>query len=132
MAISTGDTRYEKWYQRFSSATSQSVSPAMTRLMEAPDGLMLARVRFAFTEMVRIEGETRERLCVLGLNSTLLVGQYLNFARQLWKLTSRFSGELANCQGQIILDRWVAAGLIQSVLEDIRSTVFGLRAPAGP
>lgn len=132
MATSSGEKRFEKWYLRFASPESQSVAPVMSRLMEAPDGVMVAGVRHAFSEMVRIEGETRERLCVCGLGSTLLVGMYLNFARQLWKLTERFSGELANAQCDIILSKWVASGLTQSVLEDIRDNVFGLAAPAGP
>ncbi len=60
------------------------------------------------------------------------VASYLNAGRQFWKATQTYSGETLAIKAGIILGRWAAEGLSQSVLEAIRTEVFHIPAPVGP
>jgi len=57
------------------------------------------------------------------------VPDYLNFGRQLWKACRKFSGALLSNKAAIVLGRWAAEGLTQSVLETIRNEVFHIPIP---
>ena len=129
MALKSATDRYNKWVERFQTAESQSCSPIMFRLMQTVT--MPARVQQQFASLAAMEDNVRAVLDQAGV-SIILVGQYLNFGRQVWKLKERFSGETANMECANLIALWVARGLTQSVLESIRSDVFGLQAPAGP
>jgi len=56
----------------------------------------------------------------------------LKVGREMWKLANRVSGESAAMKAAVLTGKWVARGLSLSVLETIRSDVFGVSAPAGP
>jgi hypothetical protein len=55
----------------------------------------------------------------------------INFGRQSFKLAREFSGGTLINRVNIALQRWVADGFTQAILERIRVVVFALAAP-GP
>jgi hypothetical protein len=130
--LTSGATRYEKWRLRMAldgTDTPQGSTKIMTRLMANPD--LPARVQSVFTSLYNMEDSVRQVLNTAGV-STILVAMYLNFGRQMWKLTQRFSGETAALAAQGYIALWVARGLNQTILEQIRTDVFGVAAPVGP
>lgn len=124
----TGAERYAKWEARFQ-AGSQSASEVLTRQLAGVE--LKARVLATFESLYNMEGEVRAYLDAQGV-STLLIGHYLNFGRQMWKITQRFGGETAAVEAQVVLSMWVARGLSQAVCEGIRTQVFGVNAVASP
>lgn len=125
-----GEYRYKKWALRFSPA-SQSLSPAMERLMLDPDQVMPAFTRTCFDAIYTMEGLVRGVLDLAGV-SVILYPFYLSFGRQMWKLTGRISGESAAIEAELRIVLWVARGLSRSVLEDIRTNVFQVGPPSSP
>lgn len=126
--LKSGTDRYDKWSKRFA-AESQSCSPIMNRLMQGVS--MPARVLACFEDLVAMEAQVRAVIDAQGV-SILLAGQYLNAGRQFWKIKNRYNGETASMEAAAQIGKWVARGLALSVLESIRTDVFGITAPAGP
>ena len=122
----TGESRYEKWSKRFS-ADSQSVSPSMSRLTGGT--VIPSRVANAFNDLVANDEAVRAVLDLEGI-SVLQYAFYLGFGRQMWKLTSRIAGETAAVEAANLIGLWVARGLSQTILETIRTQVFGVSAPS--
>jgi len=56
---------------------------------------------------------------------------YKAFARQVYKLSLQFYGGTLKSEVNILMQRWVAEGFTQAILERIRDVVFTLEAP-GP
>ena len=61
-----------------------------------------------------------------------LVADCLCFGREMWSKGKAYSGETYAIEAQVLLDKWVARGLTQSVLESIRTDVFNTGAPTPP
>jgi hypothetical protein len=58
---------------------------------------------------------------------------YLCFGREMWALTRKdISGESLALEGAVLIGKWVARGLTQSLLESIRTDVFNVAAPVAP
>jgi hypothetical protein len=58
---------------------------------------------------------------------------YLCFGREMWALTRRdISGESLALEAAVLIAKWVARGLTQSVLQAIRTDVFNVAAPVAP
>jgi len=58
---------------------------------------------------------------------------YLCFGREMWSLTrSDISGESLALEAATQIAKWVSRGLTQSLLQDIRTDVFNVAAPAAP
>jgi len=59
---------------------------------------------------------------------------YLDFGRELWHITheTEMSGESAAQEAAVMIAKWTARGLLQSVLETVRTQVFNIGAPVGP
>jgi hypothetical protein len=55
---------------------------------------------------------------------------YLAYGRELWSLVQReVSGTSLQLEALVLLNKWVARGKTQSVLEAIRLQVFNISAP---
>jgi hypothetical protein len=63
---------------------------------------------------------------------TILYVYYLDFGRELWKLTNRISGESAKAEATILRDKWAARGLAPEVLNKVSYDVFGVGLPEVP
>ena len=58
---------------------------------------------------------------------------YLCFGREIWALTRKdISGESMAQEAAVLIAKWVARGLMQSVLQAIRTDVFNVAAPIAP
>jgi len=75
--------------------------------------------------------EEMERLVrvVLGKNGvpTIAYPGYLNFARQIGKLTKRFQGDSFMNEAKILMDKWEARQLVRETLETILYEVFSAK-----
>jgi hypothetical protein len=98
----------------------------MARLMDT--ATMPARVAAIFDDLVLMEEGVRAILDAQSV-PTILAGQYLNYARQLWKLKGRYPGVAGTTEANTLLALWVARGLSLSTLEAVRN-YFGYGAPA--
>jgi hypothetical protein len=58
---------------------------------------------------------------------------YLCFGREMWSLTRRdISGESMAIEAATLIAKWKARGLVEALLQAIRTDVFNVAAPIGP
>ena len=93
---------------------------------------MLKRYEAAIASLCEMEVKARQTLNAAGVHTIFYVA-YLNYARQLYKLSRQqgISGESFALQAQVLLDKWASRGLDAAVLARIRTEVFDAVAP-GP
>ena len=93
---------------------------------------MLKRYEVAVAGLCEMETKARQTLNAAGVHTIFYVA-YLNYARQLYKLSRQqgISGESFALQAQVLLDKWASRGLDAVVLARIRTEVFDAVAP-GP
>ena len=84
-----------------------------------------------FAAQENVELRVKQVLNGIGV-SVKDVANYLCFGRTVWSQQQKHHGEELAMEVQIQLDKWVARGLVQSVLESIRSNVFDVSAPTTP
>jgi hypothetical protein len=77
-----------------------------------------------------METRTRQVLNSAGVQTILYV-PYLDYARQLYKLSRQrgISGEGFALQAELLLSKWSGRGLDPAVLAAIRTEVFDTTAP---
>jgi len=128
-----GSYRYAKWSARFERDADgklpQGSTVQMVRILQKPE--VVARIQGSFDDIYAMEGEVRQVLNAAGV-SVIQYPFFFAFGRQVWKLAQRISGESAAIEAAILVAKWAARGLSQTVLETIRFQVFGISAPAGP
>jgi len=100
--------------------------------LEAKRASMAARYEAAVAGTVAAEIKVRETLNVCGVNTIHYV-PYLNFGRQLYKLTTQrqIAGDSAAIEAQVLLEKWTKRGLDPEVLATVRTQVFNIGAPSG-
>ena len=91
--------------------------------------MMKSQVEEQFPLLEQMENRVKVVLDSEGL-STTQYPFYLSFGRQCYKLSRQFAGGTLLNRVNIVLERWVADGYIQSILERIRDEIFTLTAPA--
>ena len=79
-------------------------------------------------ELEALENRTKLILGDFGV-PTPLYPAYLNFARQIWKIKNKFSGESLKVEADIALYKWVKRQLREDVLNKIRKEIFTLEPP---
>jgi len=91
---------------------------------------MLRRYEAAMASLCEMEVKARQTLNAAGVHTIFYVA-YLNYARQLYKLSRQqgISGESFALQAQVLLDKWSARGLDSAILARIRTEVFDASAP---
>ena len=90
---------------------------------------MLTRYEATLAQLVAMEEKTKQVLNECGVHTILYV-PYLNYSRQLLKLTRQnISGESAKKAAQVLLDKWRERGLDPDVLAAIRFDVHSITAP---
>jgi hypothetical protein len=94
---------------------------------------MLARVQTRFTSLASMENQVKQTLDAAGV-ATIQYPFYLCFGREMWSLQDReISGESLAKEAAVLIAKWVARGLTQSVLQAVRTQVFNVSAPTpGP
>jgi hypothetical protein len=91
---------------------------------------MLENYAAAVTRLCEMETRTRQVLNSAGVQTIMYV-PYLNYARQLYKLSRQrgISGESFALQAELLLVKWHQRGLDPDVLASIRSEVFDTASP---
>jgi len=121
MAVRPANRRIDKWDAFLSGdVLSKTVGEYKPKMRE--------QIAEIFPKLEEIENAVKLVLAEAG-TQTILNPSYINFGREVWKCTNKFSGgQLINAVN-ILLNKWVARGLDQDTLEKIRNTVFALAAP---
>jgi hypothetical protein len=118
----SADKRIAKWDAKFN---TERVKATLDDLR--PD--MLASVSAVFPLLATMESEVKQVLDGEGV-SVILYPFYLGFGRELWRLQrNNLSGESLAIEAQTLIQKWVARGLSQTVLEKLRTDVFSVSAP---
>ena len=118
----SADKRIAKWDAKFN---TERVKATLDDLR--PD--MLASVNAVFPLLATMESEVKQVLDGEGV-SIILYPFYLNFGREPWRLQrNNLSGESLAIEAQTLIQKWVARGLSQTVLEKLRTDVFTIPAP---
>jgi hypothetical protein len=90
---------------------------------------MYMNVQAVVPLLAAMELQVKQVLDGLGV-SVAQYAMYLAFGRELWSMTRKeISGESAAMEADVLLQKWVARGLTQAVLEAIRTQVFNIVAP---
>jgi len=79
-------------------------------------------------ELEEVENRTKVILGDFGV-PTPLYPAYLNYARQIWRIRNKFSGESLKIEADIALYKWVRRQLREDVLIKIRNELFTLEPP---
>jgi hypothetical protein len=77
-----------------------------------------------FSDLVNLEQTVKGIVEPQGI-PTILIPHYLNFGRELYRLTSRFSGTTLNNEALLVFQKWKARGLTVEILKSIGSA-FGI------
>jgi hypothetical protein len=90
---------------------------------------MLENVNAVFPAIASMETQVKQVLDQEGV-ATVDYPSYLAYGRELWSLTQKeVSGTSMQLEALVLLNKWVARGKTQSVLEAIRLQVFNISAP---
>jgi hypothetical protein len=91
---------------------------------------MIVQVHAAFADLCAMEEKTRE---VLNLSNvaTILYVPYLDFARQLFKLSRKrnIAGASLAREAKVLVDKWHGRGLDRAILKTICVGVFSVTVP---
>jgi hypothetical protein len=90
---------------------------------------MLAKQQFAQAELTALEEKAKVVIGTHGV-PTYTYPAYLNFVREAWKKSRKFSGETLNKEVMIIEDKWVARELKREVLDHLRKDTLAIPDPA--
>jgi hypothetical protein len=103
------------------------------QILEAKRETMAAHYEAGVVQMFAFEVKVRETLNACGVNTIHYV-PYLNFGRQLYKLTTQrlITGDSAAIEAQVLLEKWAKRGLDPDVLATVRTQVFNIPAPPAP
>ncbi len=121
MTVKPGTDRVEKYDIKYDTAI-------IKQIVDKRRARMLAKFTEKQEALVAMELRAKEVLGECGVPTYTYVA-YLNFCREVWKKTQRFSGESLLMEVQVILDKWKARKLEERVLNRLRKETFGLSAP---
>ena len=115
--------RAERWKAKYK---TQRVKETLDDIRED----MAKRYEAAIADVCVMEGKVKEVINAAGVSTSLYV-PYLNFGRQLYKLTHQqhVTGESFAMAAQVLLDKWAARGCDPKVLAKVRTDVFDIGAP---
>jgi hypothetical protein len=117
--------RIESWDAKFDTARIKAT-------LDAKRPKMLEHVDAVFTSIALMETQVKQTIDASGV-PTIQYPFYLCFGREMWsKCRKEMSGESLAQEAAVLIAKWVARGLTQSVLVAIRSQVFNVPAPMSP
>lgn len=87
----------------------------------------------AVTPMITAMELAVKQVCDAAGVPTITLPFYLDFGREMFKKGRQdISGETLALFAAVMIAKWVARGLTQSVLQSIRTDVFNIAAPVAP
>ncbi|MCS7257788.1 MAG: hypothetical protein NZ601_00230, partial [candidate division WOR-3 bacterium] len=115
MATRPASRRLEKWDAKFAG----DVLPERLREYKAR---MREQLSVIFPTQEALENEVKLILSEAGVQ-TYLNPAYLAFAREVYRLATKFSGRQLVMATDIVLNKWASRGLERDLLERIRNSV---------
>ena len=117
--------RIENWSAKVTpERTAEQVTPQLTSIKQNAAHVM--------NDIVQMETQVRQVLNGAGV-PTIQYPFYLCFGRELWsRIRNGMDGESLAMETAILIAKWVARGLAQSVLQSVRTDVFNVSAPIAP
>ena len=79
-------------------------------------------------ELEKVENLTKLLISENGVSAALYVS-YINFARQIWRISNTYPSETLKIEADIMLYKWTRRGLDENILKRIRNQIFTLEAP---
>jgi len=117
--------RIAKWDAKFDTARIKSTLDAMRPTM-------LASVT-AVTPMITAMELQVKQVCDGAGATVIQIPFYLCFGREMWALSRKeLSGEAMAKEAATLIAKWKSRGLVEAVLQGIRTDVFNVSAPIGP
>lgn len=117
--------------KRIAKWTAKTDPERIKAVLEDLRPTMIANVETSFPELVAVETQVKQVLDGEGV-SVIQYPFYLDFGREMWsKQRQGLSGDSLAIEAQVLIQKWVARGLAQPVLEVIRTQVFNI-SPIGP
>jgi len=132
VGVSSGYDRLAKYKAKVRVFQGTGASPDYTApVVQHMLNEMYRKAQVAFNEQATYGTMVSSYLGVSGI-SVVGRGGYQAFASQMYRLTRTQTGESLRMEVAAILAAWVARGLVQGILEGIRSDIFGVSAPTPP
>ena len=117
--------RIAKWDAKFDTARIKATLDAMRPTM-------LQNVT-AVTPMITAMELQVKQVCDGAGASVIQIPFYLCFGREMWSLLRKeLSGEAMAKEPALLIAKWKARGLVEAVLQGIRTDVFNVPAPIAP
>ena len=117
--------RIENWNAKFN---VERVSAILTE--KRPK--MLERMTAVMPIIAAMELQVKQ-VCDGAGATVIQIPFYLCFGREMWALTRKeISGEAMAKEAATLIAKWKTRGLIEAVLQGIRTDVFNVSAPIGP
>jgi hypothetical protein len=85
---------------------------------------LIEQQQVRFSDLVNVENTVKGIVEPEGV-PTILIPHYLNFGRELYSLTQRFSGATLDSEASLVFTKWKTRGLTVDLLKAIGSA-FGL------
>jgi hypothetical protein len=123
-STSTNTKRFSQWNLKYD-------PKAIEAMTTAGKATYAANAQTKFNEQYAIELRVKQVIDGLGLPVTH-IAPLLAFAMELWSSTGKYHGETLAIEAQVLVDKWVARGMVQSALEKIRKDVFDVNPPVAP
>jgi len=121
--VSDVTRRLSRWKAKYSPEIAQQTT---TRIYAE----MSERYQASLVALCAMETDTKQVLSASGID-TMLIVFYLDFARQLFRLSHgrTISGATLAKEAQVLLEKWQNRGLRPEALAAIRTDVFNVPAP---
>ncbi len=121
MAVRNALRRIQKWDTKLS---GDVLSEKVANLKP----MMKSQIEVEFPALVSVENEVKIILGEIGLSSSLNP-IYLNFAREVYRLSKRLHSKQLLLEVNASIAKWTTRGFDRDILERIRNTVFTLTTP---
>jgi hypothetical protein len=92
--------------------------------IDALKSVMTEQTSERFADLQNVE-ETVKSIVEPAGQPTILIPHYMNFGRQLYSLSQRFSGATLNTEAKLVFEKWKARGLNVNILKEI-AAAFGI------
>ena len=119
--VTPGGDRTAKWNLKYDPERIKAIT-------EAGKPTYLEHATVANNSLAEMEVAVKQVLNGEGV-SVSDVPDDLNFGREMWSKTQKYAGETMAQECAVLVAKWVARGLDQTVLEKVRTDVFSVSAP---
>ncbi len=115
--------------QRLRKYESKLDPEIIKRRFEAEREAMIEQMANIFSDICELEEKAKAIIDEEG-PSVIAYPFYLTYARELWRLTRKYGGRELTREIQILEQKWQARDLNPSLMERLRTTLFGITLPS--